>query len=50
VSWQALIQDDRHGTTSIASLSNCRLKPAAGFLRLSKNQPNPYATKQLPDR
>ncbi len=45
-----LIQDDRSGTTSTACCSNCRQKPAIGFLRLSKKLSIPYAAKQINDR
>jgi hypothetical protein len=50
VGWYALIQDGRPGTTSTAFCSNCRLKPAKGFLRLSKKLSIDYASKPLPDR
>jgi hypothetical protein len=45
-----LIQADRRGTTSPTKRKNCWLKPAIGFLRLSKKPPIDYTSKQLPDR
>jgi hypothetical protein len=50
VGWQALTQGDRPGATSMASRPNCLMKPAKGFLRLSKKLTIDPTSKQLPDR